>query len=67
MFGEDLHVWAELRGKVEGSVQGCSRPVYNVQDVCMCGGKRGERKLLYINVCVHLHKCEIIVSCRTSQ
>ena len=47
MFGEDLHVWAELRGKVEGSVQGCSSPVYSVHDVCMCvcvcvGGGGGE-------------------------
>ena len=55
MFGEDLHVWAELRGKVEGSVQGCSSPVYNVQDVCVCvgGGEEG-REEVTVYKCVYI-------------
>ena len=39
MFGEDLHVWAELRGKMEGNTQGSSCPVYHVCNMSMCGGR----------------------------
>ena len=45
-------MWAELRGKVEGGVQGCSSPVYNVEDVCMCGGEMGREEVtVYKCVC----------------